>query len=89
MAPHFAETKHIMRDPAGGYEFNHQAAEIAILDQRGSPIWTKRKPAGAESEPIHWNGVDIWGQPVDIGSYVCKIVFMNGQTVYVPFVFMK
>ena len=70
-----------------GYAFHSAAAEITILDNRGRTLWQKRKWESAG--PIRWNGVDSQGNPLELGEYLCKILYPDGQTIYLPFVFLK
>jgi hypothetical protein len=86
MSPQFADTNQIRRDAAGAYEFSSEAAEITILNRQGVPIWKMRK--SSQAEPIRWNGRDIWGNTIGVGTFICKIIFGDGKSVYVPFVHM-
>lgn len=80
------ENPHFTRYGAG-FEFNSQAVEIALLDSRGRVIWQKRR-----MEPlvaIRWEGLNAYGEPVGVGTYTCKITYLDNQTVYLPFVFIR
>lgn len=70
-----------------GLEFDPTATEVAILDRSGRAIWKKSK--GGVASPIRWNGIDLAGQTVQTGDYICKIVYPNDKVAYLPFVFMK
>jgi hypothetical protein len=63
------------------------AHEVSILNNRGQLIWQKRKDE--KPGPIQWDGVDLEGHTVEVGEYVCKILYPDGKTLYVPFVFLK
>ena len=79
--------KPITRVGNSGYEFHSAAAEITILDSRGHAIWRKQKWESAG--PIHCEGVVSQGKIVELGEYVCKILYPDGETIYVPFVFVR
>ena len=67
-------------------EFDAKATEVSILNRAGQPIWTKSR--GEMLTPIRWDGIAENGQTVDSGDYICKIVYPNDETTYVPFVFI-
>lgn len=75
------------RSRAGGFEFDPKATEVSILDRSGRPIWTKER--GEVPAPIQWSGLNMAGQTVDTGDYICKIVYPNAKVAYLPFVFVK
>lgn len=68
-------------------EFDMSATEVAILDRSGRAIWRKAK--GENLAPIRWTGLDMTGQTVETGDYICKIVYPDAKVAYLPFVFMK
>ena len=68
-------------------EFDPAATEVAILDRSGRAIWKKSK--GELPTPIRWTGLDLAGQTVETGDYICKIVYQDSKVAYLPFVFMK
>ena len=78
---------HFSRHGNTGFEFDPKATEVAILDRSGRTIWQKRK--GEAPAPIRWTGIDTFGQTVETGDYICKIVYPNDKVAYLPFVFMK
>src|SRR5260370_17102985 len=70
-----------------GLVFNANVSEISILDRWGRIVWKKAR--GASLEPIHWNGLDFFGEPVRGGSYLFKFIYPDTLVVYVPFVFIQ
>jgi len=68
------------------FQFPADAAEASLFDRRGLTLWKKKRDG---DKPLVWEGVDDFGQLVPIGAYTCKITFMDGRAVYVPFVLMK
>ena len=78
---------HFSRFGSTGFEFDPTATEVSILDRSGRMIWTKRK--GEAPSPIRWTGIDAGGQTVETGDYICKIVYPNDRTTYLPFVFVR
>ena len=83
----FLKDKPVPRRCVVAYEFDHTAAEIAILDAKGRTIWHKKK---WESDgPIRWEGVDSHGKIVEGGDYICKVLYPDGETRVVPFVLLK
>jgi flagellar hook assembly protein FlgD len=66
--------------------FNSHVAEITILDRRGKVLWHKKQE---NLEPIQWNGIDVYGDTIEVGQYTCKVVYQDRQAAYLPFVLMK
>jgi len=75
---------HFSRTADAGYVFDAQAIEVTIFNRRGGTVW--RKLREDQSAPILWQGLDLTGLRVEIGSYTCKIRYLH-QDVYYPFVF--
>ncbi len=70
-----------------GMEFDPKACEVSILDRSGKSIWKQCK--GETPSPIRWDGIDLAGQTVQTGDYICKISYEDEKVAYMPFVFMK
>lgn len=66
------------------FEFGREYIEIAVLDQKGVAVWRSRK--STHRDIICWTGVDDQGRPVGVGSYIFKLLGLNGETAYVPFI---
>ena len=69
-----------------GLDFASGLTHVVILDGRGRVLWeAKVRP---EDKPS-WDGFDPFGSPVPTGSYLCKITDDKGETIYIPFVFLR
>jgi hypothetical protein len=82
-----AKLPHFKRFGAVGLQFSPEAVEIVLLDRRGQVIWEKKRME--PMQPIQWDGVDLNGDPVTVGSYVCKITYPGQAPLYLPFVFIR
>ena len=82
-----AKPFHFSRYGNTGFEFDPTATEVVIMDRTGRPIWKKTKTD--PNVPIRWTGMDSLGQTVQTGDYICKIVYPDSKTAYLPFVFMR
>jgi hypothetical protein len=69
------------------FRFPAAALHIQILDIRGKVLWEKRKHS--PDELIQWSGDDAQGQPLCVGDYLCKLIYPDGRSAYVPFVLAK
>jgi hypothetical protein len=70
-----------------GYQFHPGASEVEILDYRGRTLWRHRQWEGPS--PIRWDGVDMYGNDVLTGDYLCKMTLPDNETHYIPFVYEK
>ena len=78
---------HFTRYGAVGLEFNRQAVEILLLDRRGRVVWQKQRAEPLEI--LRWEGLDLHGDPVTVGTYTCKISYLGKPPLYLPFVFIR
>jgi len=85
--PNNTRQQHLYKKSQSEYEFNSQASEVTVIDGRGRVVWRYNRKN--DSAPIRWFGVDLYGMPITVGSYMCRIFYSHTQQeVYYPFVFM-
>lgn len=70
-----------------GFEFDHEAHQVVILDRRGRPVWQKVQENPAQ--PIRWMGTDESGHPIATGDYICKTTTRDSHVIYQPFIFVQ